>query len=186
MSLFDILIDIHIDGESALHLACIYGHAPKVRLLLGNGADPNRRANKLETSLYMTPLSWCTYGGHEEAVRMLLQDDRIEVNSVVFREDKRRMTAVDIAESIGEMGTEILQMLRAVNGKSWAELLEEAGNNEVAVLGFPELIDYARLAAEEQANADAEVKDGNSEPQPPNSVNLSVRAPQSILRSHEL
>ena len=46
------------EGESVLHLACIYGDVEKVKLLLEYGADPNYRASLFSTSLDMTPLTW--------------------------------------------------------------------------------------------------------------------------------
>ena len=47
------------DGETPLHLSCIYGSARKVRALLEHGANPNARASKNPASLDMTPLTWC-------------------------------------------------------------------------------------------------------------------------------
>ena len=45
-------------GESALHLACIYGAPNKIASLLKAGADPNYRAKKFPSQLQMTPLTW--------------------------------------------------------------------------------------------------------------------------------
>jgi ankyrin repeat protein len=44
------------DGETALHLACIWGQPEAIRLLLAAGAKPNMRATA-EKSLEMTPLT---------------------------------------------------------------------------------------------------------------------------------
>ena len=57
------------EGESVLHLVCIWGGAERVRMLLDAGADPNYRASKVPSSLDMTPLSWCVYAGYHDAVR---------------------------------------------------------------------------------------------------------------------
>jgi len=148
---------VFVDGESVLHLSCIYGHAAKVKLLLSNGADPNMRAQKLETSLYMTALSWCAYGGHNEAVSTLLQDSRTNVNLVVLREDKTRMTALDIAESMGEMGEHIGGLLRGAGGLRFEELLQQAQGSEDAVTGMPQVIDYSLVRNGLEAEAEAEV-----------------------------
>ena len=59
------------EGESVLHLACIWGGAERIRILLNAGADPNYRASKVPSSLDMTPLSWCVYAGYHDAVRSL-------------------------------------------------------------------------------------------------------------------
>jgi hypothetical protein len=103
----------------------------------------------------MTPLSWCAYGGHEEAVQMFLRDKRTDINLVVLREDGSRLTAVDIADSTGDMGAGIARLLRAAGGRTWTELLAQAGGDESAVSGLPELIDYSTL----EAAGEEEVRD---------------------------
>jgi len=54
--LADPAVDVNVlteNGESILHLACIWGNEEKISLLLKHGADPNMRA-KHTTSLDMT------------------------------------------------------------------------------------------------------------------------------------
>merc|ERR1712216_902970 len=48
------------EGETALHLACIWGHSEVIEVLLNAGANPNSRA-WAKKSLEMTPLTWCAY-----------------------------------------------------------------------------------------------------------------------------
>ena len=55
------------DGESALHLACIWGGGDKIRVLLDAGADPNYRSSQKASSLDMTPLSWYVLSQHQSA-----------------------------------------------------------------------------------------------------------------------
>ena len=69
------------EGESVLHLACIWGGAERIRILLNAGADPNYRASKVPSSLDMTPLSWCVYAGYHDAVRSLFFTHSIEKNN---------------------------------------------------------------------------------------------------------
>lgn len=125
------------DGESVLHLACIYGDPKKVEHLLNAGANPNYRAEKNPTSLSMTPLSWCVYGGYTEATRTFLEDQRTDVNLVVYQEDGNYLTALDIAMKIGDMGHDIATLLSAGGGKTWAQLLEASGGDASQVPGMP-------------------------------------------------
>lgn len=123
------------DGESALHLACIWNSPQKVKLLLEYGANPNYRANKNPSSLNMTPLTWCVYGGHTEAVREFLLDKRTNINLAVYQEDRTLITALDIAYKIGDMGSEMVDLLRNAGGKLFEQLREEYENVE----NIPEL-----------------------------------------------
>ena len=110
------------DGESALHLACINGNVGKIKYLLQKGCSANRRANKLATSLHMTPLTWCIYGGHTAAVKAMLADKDTDLNLVVQQEDGGYITATDIATKIGDMGEEIRRLLRAADGQTFEQL----------------------------------------------------------------
>lgn len=117
------------NGESLLHLACIRGIKEKIQLLLAYGADPNFRATKHSSSLHMTPLTWCTYGGYTDAIGAFLADERTKVNMVVLREDGRYITALDIAHSIGELGNEAVALLEAAGAKSFVQLHQEHGSD---------------------------------------------------------
>jgi len=109
-------------GETALHLACIYGDADVIEVLLANGAKPNLRATA-EKSLQMTPLTWCAYAGYTEAVKALLAGGA-DANQVVLKEDGSRLTALDIARLIGPRGTATATELANAGGQTWKELLE--------------------------------------------------------------
>ena len=110
------------DGESVLHLSCIWGNPMKIKLLLESGANPNARANQTPGSLNMTPLSWCAYGGHTAAVSEFLSDDRTNINLIVRQEDGGYITALDIAYKVQEMGVEIVQLLENAGGKRFEQL----------------------------------------------------------------
>ena len=71
------------EGESVLHLVCIWGGAERVRTLLDAGADPNYRASKVPSSLDMTPMSWCVCAGYHDAVRVFFTHS-IEKQPVTF------------------------------------------------------------------------------------------------------
>lgn len=115
------------DGESALHLACIWGGAEKISTLLRAGADPNARASTLETSLDMTPLTWCVFAGYENEVGVFLAQERTNVNLVVRREDGKCMTAMDIALKIGvERGGGTQSRLRAAGALTYDELKKDS------------------------------------------------------------
>ena len=103
------------EGESVLHLACIWGGADRIRMLLNAGANPNFRASKVASSLDMTPLSWCVYAGYDDAVREFLRDERTNVNLLVRKENGECMTPLDITFILGDFG------------KTTRELLENAG-----------------------------------------------------------
>lgn len=87
-------------GESVLHLSCIFNNPAKVQLLLEAGADPNYSSNLKESSLDMTPLSWCVYGQHYDSVKLLINDRRTNINYVSKSEDKKSITPLDIAYKI--------------------------------------------------------------------------------------
>ena len=125
------------DGESGLHLACIWGSAAKVKALLAAGADPNFRASSNPASLDMTALTWCCYAGYRDAVAAFLEDPRIDVNLVVRQEDGGRLTALDIARKIEERGSETALLLALHGAKTFAELLAEHDGVEAAVPGMP-------------------------------------------------
>ena len=91
------------------------------------GADPNFRANKRKESLNMTPLTWCTYAGYVEAVNLFINNVRTNLNLVVLQEDGAYITALDIANKIGDKGLEIAQNLKAANARTYAQLLDEYG-----------------------------------------------------------
>ena len=113
------------DGETALHLACIWGKAGKIRALLQSGADPNARASKLESQLHMTSLTWCCYGGYTAAVKELLRADDIDVNLVVLQEDGAYITALDIAEKIGDRGAGAAKLLKDAGAMTYAQLMNK-------------------------------------------------------------
>ena len=106
------------DGERPLHLACIGGDAAIVSMLVEAGADPNARATG-PSSLRMTALTWCAYAGHHEAIGVLI-DAGAAVNLVVDREDGALLTALDIADSIGDRGERSAALLRKAGAKSAA------------------------------------------------------------------
>eukprot|EP01134_Creolimax_fragrantissima_P005849 CFRG5849T1 len=112
------------EGESVLHLACIWGSVEKVTALLAAGADPNFRATKLETSLSMTPLTWCAYAGYTDCVKAFLADARTDPNLVVRTEKGGYVTALDIAESIKDRGAAAVLQLRKAGAKTWREMGE--------------------------------------------------------------
>jgi ankyrin repeat protein len=113
------------DGESALHLACIYGNAAKIKALLKAGADPNFQATKRAAALDMTALTWCVYPAYIDAVEAFLADKRTNVNILVKDQKGNHITALDIALSIGDRGAEIAAMLLASGGKRYQDLLNE-------------------------------------------------------------
>ena len=120
------MLTLDKNGESLLHLACIYDTPGKVKLLLDNGADPNYRATKSVNLLEMTPLSWCVYGGYTASVQEILHDPRTNVNIVFYTEDGSYVTAMDIAYKIGEeRGGDIVKLLQAAGGKTYKELEAE-------------------------------------------------------------
>lgn len=124
--------DLHAlttDGESILHLACIYGHANKVQYLLDEGVDPNRRNMLRKESLSMTPLSWCVYGNHLEAVNMFLTNPKTEVNSVFTMEDGSEVTVLNIALRLGEMAKGMVESLRGAGGLLYLELMSKYDND---------------------------------------------------------
>ena len=125
------------DGETALHLACIYGSARKVRALLAHGADPNARASQTPASLDMTPLTWCSYAGYADAIAVFIAEDTTDVNLVVREESGGRLTALDIARKIGPRGADAAALLAGAGAKTYAELLADAGGVAAAVPGMP-------------------------------------------------
>ena len=125
------------DGETALHMSCIWGSAKKVRALLNAGADPNARASKNPASLDMTPLTWCSYAGYTEAIAAFLAVDATAPNLVVREESGGRLTALDIARKIGPRGADAAALLVGAGAKTYAELLADAGGVASAVPGLP-------------------------------------------------
>ena len=138
------------EGETTLHVACIYGDAGKVRALLEAGADPNARASRTPSQLDMTPLTWCAYGGYTEAVEAFIAHGgggggsrggggggggATDVNMVVRQEDGAFITAMDIALKIGERGSGAASALEAAGGKTYAQLVAaaEAAGGEVTL-----------------------------------------------------
>ena len=101
------------NGESLLHLACIWGGARKIRGLLRAGADPNARSSAQKSSLDMTPLTWCCFAGYVDSVQEFLSDPRTNVNLVVRTEEGGFITALDIAHKIGGKGEPIVGCSRA-------------------------------------------------------------------------
>lgn len=71
-SLLPSLSDSHLetkgpDGDTALHLACLYGHAACARLLLSRGASPSARDGDDGT-----PLHDASAGGFDDVVALLI------------------------------------------------------------------------------------------------------------------
>ena len=57
------------DGETPLHSAAMLGNLSEVKLLIGNGADPNK-----PDGLGRPPLKWAKMWSNEEVVRMLIEN----------------------------------------------------------------------------------------------------------------
>jgi ankyrin repeat protein len=113
------------DGESVLHLACIWGGPKKVAALLAAGSDPNARNTKHKSSLDMTPLSWCAYAGYTDTISEFLKDERTNVNLIVKQEDGQCISPMDIAIKIGQE-----------RGESTQTILKEAGALKYEELKF--------------------------------------------------
>lgn len=129
------------EGESVLHLVCIWGGAKKAELLLSAGADPNHRSGnngKIKSSLDMTPLSWCSYAGYTDTIAEFIKDKRTEVNMIVKQEDGKCITALDIAIKIGEeRGTSSQDVLRKAGGVKYEELHLQVSAEEMLRLQPP-------------------------------------------------
>jgi ankyrin repeat protein len=112
-------------GETPLHLACIGGDAQLVTALLSSGATVDARATGPK-SLRMTPLTWCAYGGHDDAVEVLLTEGKADPNLVVDDEQGNQLTALDIAlrvgDSLGGRHIRTRALLEHAGGKKAAEL----------------------------------------------------------------
>lgn len=80
-------------GTTALFLACEQDQPALVRRLLLHGADPNLCPNDGASPLYIA----CQYG-HEEVVKLLLEDKRVNVNK---RTAAHNATALLIASQKG-------------------------------------------------------------------------------------
>merc|ERR1719215_678951 len=96
------------EGETMLHLACVWGKAEVVKALLAAGANPNVRAWG-DISLRMTPLSWCTCAAAKEAVGAMVAAGA-NVNDVVNDQDGGQLTVLDIARGMGERGEEMVHL----------------------------------------------------------------------------
>jgi ankyrin repeat protein len=115
-------------GETALHTACIYGKEGVVEALLEAGSDPNARATG-ETSLDMTVLAWCVYGGHISSVRALLEAGA-DVNAQVRKSEGERdewVTVLDVVNKITAQAEWAVEM-RALLLQYGAQSAEAGGS----------------------------------------------------------
>ncbi len=75
-------------GATPLHIAAISNQAEVIEFLLAKGADANTRAGDVNGS---TPLIWATAFGKYEAVKMLIETGKADVNAL----DNNKTTALD-------------------------------------------------------------------------------------------
>lgn len=114
------------DGETPLHVSCISGDAKIVRALLQSGALVDARASGPK-SLKMTPLSWCVYGGFKEAVEALVAGGA-DVNAVFLDEVGKKITVLDVCESIGKERRDIAAVLRGAGAVKFEQLDPDHGS----------------------------------------------------------
>ena len=81
-------------GETPLHLACIHGRVDVIKALIKAGAAVDARATGPK-SLRMTPITWCAYGAHDNAVGALLKGGA-DPNLVVDDEAGNKLTVVGL------------------------------------------------------------------------------------------
>ena len=67
------------DGESCLHLTAVSKSLEVAKLVINLGADVNHRTTHHQ-GLRMMPLSWHTWGGNVDIVRLLL-DEGADINA---------------------------------------------------------------------------------------------------------
>ena len=87
-------------GETCLHLAGIPGSATITAELIQRGADPNVRSTFYK-GLRMHPLSWNVYGGHVEAVKVLLNngaDVNLDYDDPAY--DGTKITVLDTVQTM--------------------------------------------------------------------------------------
>jgi ankyrin repeat protein len=92
-------------GLAALHLAVQQSHVNIVKILLGNGADPNLQSSRGETALHFAVRQF-----REDAVRLLL-NTKVNINI----QNERGETAMDIAKTLGNRSQTIMEILLASN-----------------------------------------------------------------------
>lgn len=110
------------EGETPLHLTCIHGYANAQLPLIEAGANLDARSTG-EKSLRMTPLTWCAYGGHLQAVENLLTAGA-DPNLVVDDEQGNLITVLDIAHRIGQgAGDVIAELLETFGAKTASSLV---------------------------------------------------------------
>jgi len=109
------------DGETPLHLAGLGGSPAVVRLLVEAGGDVDARVTSPK-GLFMTPLTWMTYGAHVEGARTLLELGATP-DLVVVDEVGTRLTALDIAvHRVQDHG--IADVIRAHGGRHFDDIPE--------------------------------------------------------------
>jgi hypothetical protein len=88
-------------GETCLHVAGIEGQPEVTRIILAAGGDPNTRSTSSHGQR-MHPLSWNTYGGHVEVVKILLEKGanvNLDIDWPV-NGSKAKATCLDILDTI--------------------------------------------------------------------------------------
>ena len=78
----------------------------------------------------------CVYGGHVSAVQNFLTEKRTNINLIVYQEDGSYITALDIALKIGDMGAELVTLLRDQGGLTYQELLVQYESHD-SIPGIP-------------------------------------------------
>ncbi len=125
--------------DYALQLAAVLGNLAMIDLLLVNGADANARSSE-----YQTPLMYAAAGGHEQAVKVLMERgaQRLALNN-------QHRTAADLALANGfqSIADTLNEPTVAVGGDSaWKSKPSEP----LHTMKFPEPISGLKLAHYEQ------------------------------------
>ncbi|MEW5297250.1 MAG: hypothetical protein WDW36_000474 [Sanguina aurantia] len=139
------------DGDTALHLASLYGHADIVRLLLANGGDPDV-VNESDCS---TPLHDAAAGGYDPILLMLLAKAHADILNAT---DEDGDTPLHNAARGGHKSTVELLLSRGADPRT----LNLEGNTPAGEAEHQVVMQLLTLAQQEAETSAAAARHGST------------------------